>query len=131
MSDSDSWCTARRLGEVCEEKASGSWVVSLCERILVHFLQQVSSLLGTVKQMDNALQRRSSQQQRGGGRGVMGGRGSGALTDSDKIQLQLLLDVKEFGEELLKVGVDPGSSPGYSKLIAEVEEATKVVIGND
>eukprot|EP01042_Synura_sphagnicola_P036110 gene36110-46209_t len=52
--------------------------------------------------MDNALQRRSSQQQRGGGRGVTGGRGSGALTDSDKIQLQLLLDVKEFGEELLK-----------------------------
>ena len=62
---------------------------------------------------------------------MTGGRGSGALTDSDKIQLQLLLDVKEFGEELLKVGVDPGSSPGYSKLIAEVEEATKVVIGND
>ena len=44
----------------------------------------------------------------------------GGLSDADKILLQLLLDVRSFGDTLKTHGVDHTTNEEYVKLLAEV-----------
>ncbi|CAG8780067.1 42702_t:CDS:2, partial [Gigaspora margarita] len=47
---------------------------------------------------------------------------SGALmSDEDKIRLQILLDVKQFGKELTNIGLNPFEINGYTELYKVVE----------
>ncbi|CAG8636853.1 25042_t:CDS:10, partial [Racocetra persica] len=51
-----------------------------------------------------------------------GGEESGALmSDEDKIRLQILLDVKQFGKELTNIGLSPLEIKGYTELYKVVE----------
>ncbi|CAG8680100.1 4961_t:CDS:10, partial [Dentiscutata erythropus] len=51
-----------------------------------------------------------------------GGDESGALmSDEDKIRLQILLDVKQFGKELTNIGLNPLEIKGYTELYKVVE----------
>ncbi|CAG8537381.1 3406_t:CDS:10, partial [Cetraspora pellucida] len=50
------------------------------------------------------------------------GEESGALmSDEDKIRLQILLDVKQFGKELTNIGLNPLEIKGYTELYKVVE----------
>ena len=69
--------------------------------------------MGTVRQMDSALQRRSNKSTTPGTKGARGG--TAAMTDSEKIQLQLLLDVRAYGDELRALGVDPNANTAYGR----------------
>lgn len=113
--------------------SSDRWDKELVEDVTTAFLQQVQSLMETVKQMDSALQRRSKLRQSGAGAASAdaSGRGSGAaaLADSEKIALQVFLDVREFAAEIQKLGVDPQEVLAYRLLTEEVAEAGKLVGG--
>jgi len=87
----------------------GEWSCSLLEDIASSFLVQVQSLMETVKQMDNALQRRSKIR--------TAGTNTNTMTDSDKIALQVSLDVKAFGLELKSLGVEPDNSKAFTELL--------------
>eukprot|EP01041_Mallomonas_annulata_P005055 gene5055-10123_t len=99
-----------------------TWEKELAEKVTAHFLQLVAGLIDTVRQMDNALQRRNRTAT------AMKQKAANApMSDSEKIQLQVLLDVKAYGLELTTVGLSPETSPAYKALLAEVEEMQKVV----
>jgi hypothetical protein len=57
-------------------------------------IYQVQGLMETVKQMDTALQRRSKLKANAGT----------TISDSDKISLQLLLDVRAYGRGIESLG---------------------------
>jgi hypothetical protein len=98
--------------------------VYVIQAILVQYQEQVTSLLATVRQMDTALQRRAVKSRTGDA----GATTATALSDSDKIILQLRLDIESFGEdisesfgistELLKIAL-----PEFDKLNSEILSA--------
>ena len=57
-------------------------------------------------------------------------KGSGAgtgLSDSDKITVQVWLDVRAFGEEVSKLGLSTAQCASYSTLLAETASAERMV----
>ena len=81
---------------------------------------QVQALMETVKQMDSALQRRSKL--RTAASTVTN------MSDSDKISLQLFLDVRAYGEVAYALGPKGMSMPSYIALMAEVAPAEKLLL---
>ncbi len=70
--------------------------------------------MDTVRQMDLSLQRRSKA-------GAAAGGSAGGLTDSEKIFLQLSLDVTAFGREAAALsGSGPEQLPSFAQLTALV-----------
>ena len=49
-----------------------------------------------------------------------------SLSDEDKIRLQLLLDVEEFGQALEAIGVNVAQLEPYQALLEMVQQAEKV-----
>ncbi|CAM9593693.1 unnamed protein product [Ectocarpus fasciculatus] len=88
-------------------------VVSVCSR----YLEIVSELLLTVRQMENTLNKRRVTARRGSRAGA----GDQGPSDKDKIMMQLRLDVREFGKEAARLGVDVSSFPPYERLLEVVE----------
>lgn len=112
-----------RYGSLISAFASSSssrWDVELVEDVTCHFISQVQSLMETVKQMDSALQRRSKLRTGTAGSTSTSVPSNSNLTDSEKISLQVYLDVKEFAEEIKKIGVDPADVKSYAVLLNEV-----------
>jgi len=90
------------------------WVHDIANEVADEFLVQAHALLETAKTMDSALQRRSLLAS--SKKGTM--EGSGAMSDSKKIALQVWLDVKAFGAELVTMGVETNLTPAYMALVA-------------
>lgn len=97
--------TMARLLPAASASSVVTWKEQLCEDLTQVYQEQIVTLLDTVRQMDSALQRR--QQQRGKAASASGAGGSGdasgtsaILTDSDKIYLQVKLDVQEYGRTM-------------------------------
>ncbi|CAM9502390.1 unnamed protein product [Ectocarpus sp. 8 AP-2014] len=88
-------------------------VMSVCSR----YLEIVSELLLTVRQMENTLNKRRVTARRGSRAGA----GDQGPSDKDKIMMQLRLDVREFGKEAARLGVDASSFPPYEGLLEVVE----------
>ena len=96
-----------------------SWEESVLEEITAGYLMQVQALMETVKQMDSALQRRSKL--RTAASTITN------MSDSDKISLQLFLDVRAYGEVAYALGPKGMSMPSYTLLMAEVAPAEKLI----
>jgi hypothetical protein len=117
----------RHQSEVAVFASPGSWEIPVVEDVCSGFLQQVQGLMETVKQMDSALQRRSKLRAAASAGGMM--------TDSEKIQLQLYLDVQAFGGAIkaLCLGItDPFKDErvaSFQALFAEVSSAEKLLPG--
>jgi hypothetical protein len=81
------------------------WKERVLEEITQLFHEQIVTLLDTVRQMDSALQRRQQQRtkQLAGSEQASTGAGSAAMTDSDKIFLQVKLDVSEYAQMMQRV----------------------------
>lgn len=115
------------------------WQEVVVTNILELFVHQVQKIMKTVRQMDNTLQKRSRAIQPSS---ASAAGGTATISDSDKMSLQLLLDVKEFRDEVVvmlpALATPPGfnSSDGteepflaafplYGALLSEVIEAEK------
>jgi len=49
------------------------------------------------------------------------------LSDSDKITVQVWLDIRAFGEEVSKLGLSIAQCASYSTLLAETASAERMV----
>jgi hypothetical protein len=117
------------------------FAVRVLEDVTTAFLQQVQGLLETVKQMDSALQRRSKLRTAGAAGGPAGG---SSMADSDKISLQLYLDVKAYGGAVCALGLLTGAGhrgddpdaltalgnalPSFATLHSEVQGFEKLLV---
>ena len=80
----------------------------------------------TAKQMDTALQRRSKLRSTNTG-STEGASADGKLGDSEKISLQILLDVLAYGEELKLLSLNVDDSAAYQGLLQEVADAKSLM----
>lgn len=109
-----------RHGIIATKFASrGLWDVAIIEEVTGYFLQQVQSLLETVRQMDSALQRRTKARTPQTG-----------VSDSEKIAMQVTLDVQAYGEEVKSLA-SLESIPSFDLLLRAVAEATKLASNNE
>ncbi len=119
------------------------WKADIVAAVLVHYLEATRELLNSVEQMEDALKKRKQRTavhkgpaaSEGGGVGGGGGGGGGGdpaatLSDSDKIRLQLLLDVAAFAEDMHKVGgiQDPLADNTYVELLQVVAPARQFML---
>lgn len=93
-------------------------MVQVVNDVTVHFLEQERLLIDSVKQQDSTLMRRTK----------LATTKTGTLSDTEKIILQLQLDVKSFGNEIVSVcKISPsqliGIVPSFATLTDEVNEA--------
>lgn len=103
-------------GDGCTSNVRGAglqaWQLGLVQEVTVSFGEQVTALIDTVKQMDSTLQRRSKLQTQGAGSAV----GSANMSDSEKIALQIKLDIEAYGKEIASIDLDPASVAAYVSL---------------
>lgn len=96
------------------QQATDIFRAHVVESVLNSFSEHIINLLETVKQMDTALQRRAIKS-----RGVQGSNDTN-LSDSEKINLQVKLDVEAFGTEMRLIQMHPQEFAVYQKLVSEV-----------
>jgi len=92
-------------------------------------LSLTSDLLATVKKTEDSLMRLKKTKRKGKAGEQQGGEGTegkSARTDEDKIRLQLLLDVQEYGRIISSLGIDANSVSSYSELLEMVAQAERV-----
>ena len=80
------------------------WLLQLVEEVSLSFGEQVRALIDTVKQMDSTLQRRSKLQPTSASASSSSS-ATANMTDSEKISLQVSLDVEAYGKEILSLGL--------------------------
>jgi hypothetical protein len=103
------------------------WSRAIVEHVTSSYTQQVQELMETAQQMDTALQRRSKLRSTPA-QGTPGAVNAASMTDSEKIALQMLLDVQHFGAIVRDVcGIDPMELPSYQKLMHEVTEGKRII----
>ena len=98
------------------------WEAGVLEDVTAGYLMQVQALMETVKQMDSALQRRSKL------RTAAAASTSINMADSDKIAVQLFLDVKAYGEAVDSLNKQGDSIPSFAALLAEIAPAEKLLL---
>ena len=103
-------CTTSASKESAAQEGLRLWKIALAEEISLSFVEQVSALIETVKQMDSTLQRRSRLQQ------TAAATGNSNMSDSEKIALQIRLDVEAFGRDLQQLGIDTADVSAFKKL---------------
>jgi hypothetical protein len=100
---------ASAAGPPQQAEAVKHWQSALLEDVSASFAEQVSALIETVRQMDSTLQRRSKAQ-------ASAASGSANMSDSEKIALQIRLDIEAYGREISAFGLDLASMPAYNSL---------------
>lgn len=95
------------------DQALVAWLGRVVEEVSGSFVEQVSALIETVKQMDSTLQRRNKQQ----ASSAQPEKGA-TMTDSEKIALQIKLDIEAFGKDIAALGLNPEAVNGYVSLKA-------------
>jgi len=93
---------------------AANWQTTIVEDVTSHYLEQAKALMETVKQMDSALMRRSKIRPNAASSSTTG-TASNNLSDSEKIYLQVTLDIDAYGREVEQLGVD-------SSLLKELRE---------
>jgi len=106
---------------LCSASTSLVWMAGVIEAICVVFRTRVVYLIDTVKSMDAALNKRSGRPKAAI---------SGGMSDSEKILLQLLLDVQAFATLAAEIDVPIESIPSYAALLQEVQEGSPVITAN-
>ncbi|EWM27738.1 component of oligomeric golgi complex 2 [Nannochloropsis gaditana] len=110
------------------------WKVQVLEAVLIKYTEASQELLDSIEQMEDALRKRKQRSikpmsisSENADRNDMGtSMAAQALSDSDKIRLQLFLDVAHFSDEIRQVGIydDPiKSCETYSRLLQKVSAA--------
>lgn len=88
------------------------WTLSIVEAVTASYCEQVRLLMETVRQMDTALLRRSKMRTT-----AAASSNAGTMSDSQKINLQLLLDVEAYGVQVKSLcGMDPLRMASYAEL---------------
>lgn len=85
-----------------------------------------AELLTTVKKTESSLKRlKKTRPGEAAGPDSAGVAAAAGMSDSDKICLQLFLDVQEHGRHISKFGLDPEELASYRQLLATVTPADR------
>uniref|UniRef100_A0A667XGL3 Conserved oligomeric Golgi complex subunit 2 n=1 Tax=Myripristis murdjan TaxID=586833 RepID=A0A667XGL3_9TELE len=85
------------------------------------YYETISEVLSSVRKMEESLKR--LKQARKGAATTTTAAANGGPTDDSKIRLQLALDVEYLGEQIQKMGLQPGDISMFSTLMDLVQEA--------
>eukprot|EP01102_Stenamoeba_stenopodia_P000504 TRINITY_DN10491_c0_g1_i1.p1 TRINITY_DN10491_c0_g1~~TRINITY_DN10491_c0_g1_i1.p1 ORF type:complete len:777 (-),score=153.84 TRINITY_DN10491_c0_g1_i1:104-2434(-) len=94
------------------------WNSTILASITEKFVEMSTDLINTITHQSEVLKRVIKKAQTS----------SSGMSDNDKILLQLYLDVREFGEELKRFGIDTSSFAPYNQLLASVKEGEKIYL---
>ena len=110
-----------KFAESAEETAATTrqkWLTYVAELITSQFLQRVQALIETVRSMDVALNKRAKLKPNA----VSGGT-AGSMSDSEKILLQLYLDVQSYYTQVTEIGAVSSDIPSLEPLLHAVSVA--------
>mmetsp|Transcript_18657 Transcript_18657/g.40080 ORF Transcript_18657/g.40080 Transcript_18657/m.40080 type:complete len:830 (-) Transcript_18657:232-2721(-) len=93
--------------------SSSGLVHTVVDNVSSRYQQLADELLTTVRKTESSLKRLKKAQNAEGAAGEV-------MSDSDKITLQLYLDVQEYGQQISKFGLDPSSMPSFQRLCEAV-----------
>lgn len=100
------------------------WQGDIVEDVTSAYLQQVQSLVETARQMDSVFMKRSK-----GATAATAANSSGAaaVSDSEKIALQMIFDINAFEEEIKSVGIsNPSTISSFMSLHDQISEMKKL-----
>uniref|UniRef100_A0A667XVF6 Conserved oligomeric Golgi complex subunit 2 n=1 Tax=Myripristis murdjan TaxID=586833 RepID=A0A667XVF6_9TELE len=92
------------------------------------YYETISEVLSSVRKMEESLKR--LKQARKGAATTTTAAANGGPTDDSKIRLQLALDVEYLGEQIQKMGLQPGDISMFSTLMDLVQEARELAEQN-
>ncbi|KAI8482591.1 Conserved oligomeric Golgi complex subunit 2 [Branchiostoma belcheri] len=95
------------------------WVVSILKVVTERYYSVTDDILTAVRKMEDSLKRLKKLRKGDSGNSSS----SGGMSDDDKIRLQLVLDVKQFGEEIQALSVPLDAISTYRQLVELVESA--------
>ncbi|XP_029030731.1 conserved oligomeric Golgi complex subunit 2 [Betta splendens] len=101
--------------------------VVLCDCTQKYY-ETISEVLSSVRKMEESLKR--LKQARKGASTTNTAGANGGPTDDSKIRLQLALDVEYLGEQIQKMGLQPGDISMFSTLMELVKEARELAEQN-
>lgn len=106
----------------------GAAAAAVVDMVCVRYAALAEELLANVRRTESSLRRLKKNRPDGGAPGAdtAGGADSVVLSDSDKICLQLQLDVAEFGSQVARFGIEPSGLPSFSKLLESVSATDRV-----
>lgn len=115
--------THAQSADICSAADSTEqWVAEIVEQVTNQFLLRVQALIETVKSMDAALNKRANKM-----KPAVTGAAAGAslLSDSEKILLQLYLDVQSYRTLIADVGVNVQNITCLEQLLNAVADGGK------
>lgn len=104
-------------------ESARSWQADVVEDISAAYLVQVQSLVDTAKQMDSVFSKRSKPAS--AGISTAGPtKSTSSISDSEKIALQMIFDIRAFATEIQSVGIQEPTSaaPSYALMCAQITE---------
>eukprot|EP00002_Diphylleia_rotans_P016395 TRINITY_DN3188_c0_g1_i2.p1 TRINITY_DN3188_c0_g1~~TRINITY_DN3188_c0_g1_i2.p1 ORF type:complete len:735 (+),score=160.93 TRINITY_DN3188_c0_g1_i2:44-2248(+) len=95
-----------------------SWIRAIVDTVTVGYLDVLSDALQTLKKTEDSLKKIQKRQTTT--------TSQGAVSDTEKICRQMILDVEEYGNLLAKFGIEKTSLDSYTRLFEYVQESNKM-----
>lgn len=111
-------------GEVLSENIKKDLLHNIFSTLAEQYFSSTSDVLTSVKKMEESLKRLKK------GRGTDKSSGSQGFTDDDKIRQQVVLDIENYGQQILHYGIEPGDLDNYQKLLQLSNEAKAAMTSN-
>ncbi|XP_071962794.1 conserved oligomeric Golgi complex subunit 2-like isoform X2 [Antedon mediterranea] len=108
-------------GDVLQSSRKQQLFADIFTHIVQEYHSVSSDLLTSVKKMEESLKRLKMMRKSDVGLP----QSSQGLSDDDKIRLQLAIDVRKFGEQIVSLGVEKDQVKGYAELSELVESHVK------
>lgn len=104
---------------VCDSPDRRSYFPLFSTASVPRYSSAADELLTTVRKTEDSLKRLKKQFKRPGAAAATGEEGT---SDEDKIRMQILLDVKQFGQEISSLGVEIEGTASYAHLVSVTSE---------
>ncbi|ORX77586.1 COG complex component [Anaeromyces robustus] len=109
-----------------DDKIKKEWIKKIATDVTICYTAGVNDTLKAVRELEGSLKRLKKVKKGGFNSSnsslnlFMGNKES--MSDEDKIRLQMELDIKQYGEELKKLGFDISTNKEYKELLASTKE---------
>ncbi|ORY24517.1 COG2-domain-containing protein [Neocallimastix californiae] len=108
-----------------DESIKKEWIKKVVTDVTLCYTASVNDTLKAVRELEGSLKRLKKVKK--GGFGISNSSsslfgGKETMSDEDKIRLQMELDIKQYGEELKKLGFDISTNEEYKELLKSTKE---------
>ncbi|KAI8593705.1 oligomeric golgi complex component, COG2-domain-containing protein [Geranomyces variabilis] len=115
---------------LANSSAALEWTTNVADNVAAKYLATISAVLQNLKVNEDFALSKAKKPRRGGGSAAVAavtGASEEALSDFDKIRLQLYFDVQEFGRQIDALGSDSKSLTALTELKAAVQPFEELV----